>query len=54
MAERIEEFVDSGLKKILTDMSSEEFDKHKKALVALKLEKPKRLPEKFAQYVPTR
>lgn len=51
LAERIEEFVNNGLKKILTDMSSEEFDKHKKALVALKLEKPKRLSEKFAQYV---
>ncbi|XP_003737238.1 insulin-degrading enzyme [Galendromus occidentalis] len=49
VSERIEEFVNGKLKKILTEMSDEEFGKHKKALIALKLEKPKRLTEKFAQ-----
>lgn len=49
LSERIDDFLNNYLKKSLADMSAEEFDKNKKALIALKLEKPKRLSEKFAQ-----
>jgi len=43
---RIEEVMNEHMKKYLTDMTDEQFESNKHALVALKLEKPKKLADK--------
>lgn len=48
--ERIETFLTS-MKSQVESMSNEEFEKHKSALAALKLEKPKRLSAQFSRYL---
>ncbi|XP_063697164.1 insulin-degrading enzyme [Culicoides brevitarsis] len=48
--ERIETFLTS-MKAQIEKMSDEEFEKHKTALAALKLEKPKRMSAQFSQYL---
>lgn len=48
--ERIEVFLD-GMDKYITDMTDQEFERHKEALAAKKLEKPKRLSAQFSKYL---
>lgn len=48
--ERIENFL-KVMKQQLENMPLEEFERHKKALAAIKLEKPKRLSAQFSKFL---
>ncbi|XP_053683115.1 insulin-degrading enzyme [Sabethes cyaneus] len=48
--DRIESFL-NGISNYLETMTDEEFDRHKEALAAQKLEKPKRLSTQFAKFL---